>query len=408
MNEVTIQELINSAIQQLSAFHLCDGTMKSYRSCAFKPVSYFYCQKGGLYYHAELMNELRMVYQQQFNLGIISRNTFCWRMRGIRILEEMRKHGYFEWKVFLAKKESLLPCYYEQILSKFIDVIGAIKRVRVYRSITERYFLYLLTHNHNSLEAVSCLDIKNFMIEISASRPKSMDDVITVLSRLHSYLRDEKLMDICFESVLFAPRARDKRVFPCIAVDEIRLVTEQINRETPSGKRDYAIIQLGIRTGLRAGDIAGLKLKDINWKNNEISLVQGKTQERLTLPLDESVGVALIDYILNSRPKSDLPYLFLRSIAPYHQFKDGVSIACVFRKYLKKANITHLPGDGRTFHGLRRTLGTEMVIQGVPLTTVSQVLGHRNVSAAKQYIALNTDGLRQCALSFGSISGGVR
>lgn len=245
------------------------------------------------------------------------------------------------------------------------------------------------------------------MIEISTSRSKSMDDVVTVLKRLHYYLRDEGLMDICFEIVLFAPRARDKKVFPCIAVDEIRLITAQINPETPSGKRDYAIIQLGIYTGLRAGDIVGLRLMDINWKNNEISLVQGKTQERLVLPLDESVGVALIDYILNGRPKSDSPYIFLRSIAPYHQFKDGVSIACVFRKYLKKATITHLPGDGRTFHGLRRTLGTEMVIQGVPLTTVSQVFGHRNGNAAKQYIALNIDGLRQCALGFGFINGGV-
>ncbi|HZK61532.1 MAG TPA: tyrosine-type recombinase/integrase, partial [Anaerovoracaceae bacterium] len=229
-----------------------------------------------------------------------------------------------------------------------------------------------------------------------------------VLRRLHSYLRDEKLMDIRFESVLFAPRARDKKVFPIIAVEEIQCITKQVNQESHSGKRDYAILQLGIYTGLRAGDIADLKLKDINWKNNEISLVQGKTHEPLILPFNESVGAALINYILYGRPKTGSPYIFLRSIAPYHPFKDGVSISCVFRKHLKKANITHLKDDGRTFHGLRRTLGTEMVIQGIPLTTISQVLGHRNQDAAKQYISLDTNGLRQCALDFSSISGGVR
>jgi len=408
MKEVTIQDLITSAIQQLNAFHLCDSTMDSYWSRSFKPVSDLYCQKDALYYHLTLTDELRIFYQEQFELGIISRKTLCWRMRGIGILDEIYQHGCFEWKMFTAEKKLLLSCYYEQILSEFIDVTGDIKRIGIYRSIAERYFLYLFTHSHHTLEAVSCSDIKNFMIEISASRPKSMDDVIAVLRRLHSYLRDEGLMDIYFEIVLFAPRARDKKVFPCIAVDEIRLIAEQINSKTSSGKRDHAIIQLGINTGLRAGDIASLKLMDIHWKNNEISLVQGKTQELLILPLDESVGVALIDYILNNRPQSDSPYIFLRSVAPYHQFKDGVSIACVFRKYLKKANITHFPSDGRTFHGLRRTLGTEMVIQGVPVTTVSQVLGHRTGNSAKQYISLNTDGLRQCALSFGSISGGVR
>ena len=408
MTEVIIQDLINSAIQQLKVFHLCHGTMDSYRNRAFKPVSDFYCQKVELYYQPELMDELKMVYQEQFNLGIISRNTLCWRMRGIKILEEIHQQGCFEWKVFTTQNKTLLPCYYEQILSSFINIAGNIKRIGIYRSIAERYFLYLFTHNHDTLTTVSCSDIKNFMLEISASRPKSMDDVVTVLKRLHSYLRDEGLIDICFEIVLFAPRARDKKVFPCIAIDEIRLVTEQIDPETSSGKRDYAIIQLGIHIGLRAGDIANLKLTDIDWKNNEIHVVQGKTQEQLILPLDESVGTSLIDYILNGRPKSDSPYIFLRSIAPYYQFKDGVSVACVFRKYLKRAGISHTPGDGRTFHGLRRTLGTEMIIQGVPVTTVSQVLGHRSGNAAKQYIALDMDGLRQCALGFDSIRGGAK
>jgi integrase len=408
MNEVMIQDLINSAIQQLNAFHLCDGAMGSYRSRAFKPVSAFFCQKEELHYQLKLMNKLKKFYEEQFKLGIISHNTLCWRMRGIEILEEIRQHGCFKWKVFTAKKKSLLPCYYEQILSGFINIIGNIKRIGIYKYITERYFIYLFTHSHDSLVAVSCMDIKNFMLEISASRPKSMDDVVTVLRRLHSYLRDEKLMDIYFETVLFAPRARDKKVFPCIAVDEIRLITEQINPETPFGKRDFAIIQLGIRMGLRAGDIASLKLTDIDWKNNELNLVQGKTQEQLVLPLDEYVGTSLIDYILNGRPKTDSPYIFLRSIAPYYQFKDGVSVACVFRKYLKKAGISHSSGDGRTFHGLRRTFGTEMIIQGVPVTTVSQVLGHRSSNAAKQYIALDTDGLKVCALGFDSIGGGVK
>jgi len=190
------QNLINSAIQQLNAFHLCDGTLDSYQSRAFKPVSDYYCQKEELYYQPELTDELKMIYYEQFNLGIISRNTFCWRMRGIEILKEMRQHGCFKRKVFNVKK-NLLPCYYEKILSGFIDIIGVIKRIAIYRSIAERYFIYLFTHSHNTLVAVSCSDIKNFMLEISASRPKSMDDVVTVLRWLHSYLRDEGLMHIC-------------------------------------------------------------------------------------------------------------------------------------------------------------------------------------------------------------------
>ncbi|MFT5874452.1 MAG: integrase [Clostridium sp.] len=408
MNKIMIQELISCALNQLCAFNLCGGTIDSYQSCAFKPISNFYKKKGEDYYSSSLTEELKKLYQKEYASGGISRNTVNWRMRGIGILEEIYKYGCFEWKVFTKKKENMLSSYYDQLLSRFIASIGDIKRISIYQSISQRYFLYISTNGHDKFNNVSCIDIKNFMIEISGSRPKSMDDVVAVLKRLHNYLRNNGYTCIRFETVLFAPRARDKNIIPCIPFDEIWHVTQQVDRETPSGKRDNAILQLEIHTGLRAGDIANLKLTDIDWKNSEIQLVQGKTQEQLTLPLAEHAGTALIDYILNGRPKSNSPYMFLRSIAPYNKFKDGVSIACMFRKYLKKAGLSHFERDGRTFHGIRRTLGTEMVIQDVPITTVSQVLGHRTSNAARQYISLNIDGLRQCALELSSIDGGVR
>lgn len=408
MNKIMIQELINCALNQLCELNLCGGTIDSYQSRAFKPISNFYQKIGEDYYSSNLTEELKELYQVQYTSGGISRSTVNWRMRGIGILEEIYRCGCFEWKVFAKRKENLLSSYYDQLFSGFITSIGDIKRISIYQSITQRYFLYIYTHRHYNFSNVSCMDIKNFMIEISESRPKSMDDVVIVLKRLHYYLRNKGYTCIRFEPVLFAPRARDKKIIPCIAVDEIRNVAKQVDCETPSGKRDNAILQLEIYTGLRSGDIANLRLTDIDWKNNEVRLVQGKTKEQLTLPLDKNAGAALIDYILNGRPKSNEPYMFLRSIAPYNKFKDGVSVACIFRKYLKKAGLSHFEGDGRTFHGIRRTLGTEMVIQGVPVTTVSQVLGHHTSNAAIQYISLNIDGLRQCALEFSSIDGGVR
>ena len=408
MNKIMIQELINCALNQLRGLNLCGGTIDSYQVSAFKPISNFYIKKGEDYYSSKLTEELKRLYQEEYTSGDISRNTVNWRMRGIGILEDIYKYGYFEWKVFVKKKENLLSSYYDQLLSRFIASIGNIKSISIYRSISQRYFLYISRNGHNKFSNVSCIDIKNFMIEISGSRPKSMDTVVAVLRRLHNYLRDDGYTCIRFEPVLFAPRARDKKIIPCIPADEIRNVAEQVDHETPSGKRDNAILQLEIHTGLRAGDMASLRLIDIDWKNSEIRIVQGKTQEMLTLPLDAHAGAALIDYILNGRPKSNSPYMFLRSIAPYNKFKDGVSIACIFRKYLKKAGISHFKGDGRTFHGIRRSIGTEMVIQGVPVTTVSQVLGHRTGNAASQYISLNIKDLRQCALEFNSINGGVR
>lgn len=84
---------------------------------------------------------------------------------------------------------------------------------------------------------------------------------------------------------------------------------------------------------------------------------------------------------------------------------DGVSIACIFRKYLRASEISHVTGDGRTIHGIRRSIGTTMVSQKVPVTTVSQVLGHTGIRATKQYISLDLNGLRKCTLSFESLGG---
>lgn len=405
MDEVTIQELIDSATTKLNELQLRDGSIHSYYYRAFQPVSDFYHKNSEAFYRPELMDELSYHYQELFRVGIISRKTLFWRLRGLGILKELYKTGNFEWKVFNTEKESLLSCYYEKILTGFLSSLGDICRIGIFRSIAERYFLFLSTRGHCTIERVSPADIRCFIVDMSVCRPKSMDDVITVLRKLHTYLREEELLDICFEPILFVPRARGRKVLPCFSSDEINLILKQVNTETPSGKRDYAIIQLGICTGLRAGDITNLKLTDVDWKNNEIHLIQGKTKQPLSLPLEERAGNAMIDYILNGRPKSESPNMFLRSLAPYQKFHDGVSVACVFRKYLKMASINHTSGDGKTFHGLRRTLGTEMVVQGIPVTTVSQVLGHHSPETAKQYISLDTDGLKQCALSFGTIGG---
>jgi integrase len=165
---------------------------------------------------------------------------------------------------------------------------------------------------------------------------------------------------------------------------------------------------LAASSGIRAGDIATIRLSDVDWRKSEFHIVQGKTQVTVSLPLNKGAGAALADYILNGRPESKSPEIFLRSLAPYQGFKDGTSVACVLRQRMKAAGVLHTFGDGKTMHGIRRMLGTEMTIKGVPVTTISQVLGHQSDRATKQYISLDIEGLRECALGFDSIMEGSK
>lgn len=98
-------------------------------------------------------------------------------------------------------------------------------------------------------------------------------------------------------------------------------------------------------------------MTDMDWENNAIHLIQGKTDIPLHIPVSKQVLTTVADHILHGRPKTSDCHIFVRHIAPYNGFHDGVSIACIFRKQLKKAGIEHVTGDGRTLHGIRRGLG---------------------------------------------------
>lgn len=93
-------------------------------------------------------------------------------------------------------------------------------------------------------------------------------------------------------------------------MEESDQIIQAVDRNTPVGKRDYAMLLLARYTGLRAVDVIHLQLQDIDWHKNEISIVQHKTQRPLVLPLENIVGNAIVEYILNARPQSDSQSLF--------------------------------------------------------------------------------------------------
>lgn len=401
-----ISDLIQEAMQQLKAFGISEGTLKSYSTRAFHPIMRFYADRSVTECKITFMEELKVVYQKQYTDGIISRNSLNWRLRGVNILLEIHETGFFEWKIFSHKKYIIFTDFFEEIISDFTSLLKCSeKRKQNYKSIVHRFIAHMVDRKMQDFSGVDSILIRDFIMDISNDRPKSMDDVITGLKKFFKYLYEQEYINTTFWTILAAPRSRDHKVKPCMQLDEIIKLIEQINKDSNNGKRDFAIMTLAATTGLRAGDIASLKLTDINWKYCELHLTQGKTQNPLVLPLQRSVLSSVADYILHGRPKSESKYLFLRTCAPYTRFHDGVSISCIFRKYLLVAGIQHSINDGKTLHGIRRMLGTNMVAAGVPVPTVAQVLGHQGIKATKQYISMDLKGLQNCLLLMDSIGG---
>lgn len=404
MENITLYEIIQHSLDILEKeVELSPSSLKVVASRSFKPISDFFTEKHEICYSESLLNTLKEFYHEQLETEIISRNVYNVRIRGIRIVQEVFNNGTFSWNGPPAKAKAGLPENFESIVAGVANSNCSVRKNQEVQTVIRRFLLLLFFLGIDEISQVETGHIQMFLSDISKSRTKSMDQVICSLRKLDSYLTRSGMQGLPYSGLLMAPRARERKVYPCMPQDDIKLILESIDRNTSIGKRDYAMLTLAANSGIRAGDIANIKLSDIDWRKNEIHILQGKTQISLSLPLQKNVGVTLADYILNGRPESKSPQIFLRNLAPYQGFKDGVSVACVLRRHMKMAGVSHKPGDGKTMHGIRRMLGTQMTMGGVPITTIAQILGHQNVSSAKAYISLDIEGLRKCALGFDSI-----
>ncbi len=201
---------------------------------------------------------------------------------------------------------------------------------------------------------------------------------------------------------VYQPAQKKDKVLLGFTHGEVDCILAQPPRTTAMGKRDYAILLLAKNTGLRIGDIIGLRLSDIDWKKSELAVVQRKTGQALLLPLDNETQDAIAEYILEGRPQHACPYIFMKSNAPYGPLTSQ-AVSTLFRKYRSTAGVKSTPYCGKSFHGLRRSIAHWMLEAEVPLTTISQVLGHNRLDSAVPYLSFDEKNLRMCALGLDGV-----
>lgn len=202
------------------------------------------------------------------------------------------------------------------------------------------------------------------------------------------------------EAVPTVPNWRMTSIPRAISPDLVRQLLGSINRRTAMGRRDYAILLLLARLGLRAGEVAGLELKDIDWNAGLVS-IRRKGGQRGVLPLPAEVGAAIAAYLRHGRPQGNGRSIFLRSRAPIRGLHP-VAITCVVRNSLTRAGI-EAPTKGA--HQFRHGLATDMLRHGGSLMEIGEVLGHRSPETTRIYTKVDMDALRPLALPW---PGGVR
>ena len=184
---------------------------------------------------------------------------------------------------------------------------------------------------------------------------------------------------------------------------EVACILAAVDRSTALGRRNYAILLLAARYGLRPADIRRLTLDEIDWRGARIDLRQVKTGRALALPLLPDIAHALSAYRRDGRPASADRTVFLRHRAPFEPFAAENNLMAILRGALQRAGLAARPGR-RGIYLFRHTLATRLLAYGRPLKTIADVLGHASTETTYGYTRVDLVGLRTVAISAAEVS----
>lgn len=365
----------------------------------------YYKGQGLCVYDPAVTEDFLQKLKGRFEAGEISREFLRQIHQIAKRLNEFYLTGTLRVDIPRHGTRYLLSSYYERLVELFLahqrygtntqhDAEWAVRK----------YLYYFESHGHTELSTVTLDDVQRFILQVASEvKTSTLHDLFLYLRHFHTFLKE--VGEMAPDGVgLFSHKVyREMPIQGYVTDEELERILNVIDTSTEAGKRNRAIILLGATTGLRACDIIRLTLKDIDWRKGEIRVEQSKTDQPVRLPLLSEAGAAIQDYILNARPQTKCPELFLRCAAPKTAIMDAASIGTMFTDYERRAGIERQPLDGKGFHGLRRRLAKKLLVTGSPLTMVAQVLGQTDTHSALQYLSLDTGNLKECALNFDGI-----
>lgn len=329
--------------------------------------------------------------------------TLRYCVRAVRVLIEFAQHGCFHrWRSH--SRQQPLPSALQEIQQAYEEACrreGIRERtIDTRRDMLRRLGEFMVSRGMANFTDLTAAILSDFIV--SQSRYNANTVCLTVrnlrlfLRHLHQY--GHHPVDLSTTLPRVPGRFRDLLPTTMTTEDVARLLAA-VDRDSPLGKRDYAILLLAARLGMRVSDICTLRLEHIDWDAGRIQKPQSKTGQLLDLPLLEEVGWALIDYLQHGRPQRADREVFLTHEAPIHPFASGSSgLFTVMERYRRRAGIPAPPDARRGMHALRHAVASHLLEQGTPFSVISGVLGHIDADTTRVYTKIDIERLRECAL----------
>lgn len=320
----------------------------------------------------------------------------------MRILDDYYLHG-----VIIAhpngriKKEALMSDYLRELLCSYVVDCETNEQsaysIKSQRGRVRLFLEYLESCNKGHVSNIDALAISDYLKTILSRHEKSVAADLVAMRSFFRWLYREEITETDWS--LSVPKAK-RYNYPDIPSvwkkEDVIALLGAIDRAGPVGKRDFAILSLATKLGMRSVDIRFLRLRNLDFAVKKISFSQHKTGNEITFPMTDEIGWALADWLKNGRPKyCSHDFVFSSIQTPFGQLSDFNRLIV---KYVRAAGLSIDNQKHHGMHSLRHTLASTLLEQGVALPLITDVLGHMDPKSTSIYLHCDIEGLRRCAL----------
>ena len=400
MNE-EYEILTQKATAELERFHYAKSTLNRYQLCWSRFKDYAVSKEIAKFDD----DALEQYFQDTFGCSYLHPvppvpRSISGYHRALNVLAQVKDTGAFYKR--RATKDHTIDERYQPAAEEFMTVKCApLARTskRQMRTHMESFLGFLSANEIYDYNKIT----KNVILSFWDTRSK-----VTKGTRLYDSYFLHKFFDFLYENgytvvdnSVFVPKVKgfNKGKIPSYyTVDELTTLLASVDRSSPIGKRDYALLLFAVRYGPRVEDIRYLKLNEIDWDKSVISYVQEKSGKRITLKLYDDVATAFIDYFKNGRPETECRNVFVRHNAPFNQFGSEDNLHYIISKYMRFAGFNDFHRRKRGLYSMRHSIAGNLLNEGTPMPTVSEVLNHSKTDTTMHYTKIAVEQMKSCAL----------
>jgi integrase len=399
--KVSIDFLIVKAEIEMQHLNLTESTIGQYRHAWVDIRRYFHG-------HSFCKYDEQLMYQFIHDIGL-SRSAgimkeWKWKInrKAAIVLIEVANTGKFQWGL-IGKGTNCANAEIEAIHQQHVESLRhrnlSQSTVNLYDYVFRKLMEFTGSKTTDDVFSFNPEKVHHAIVEFAGiCNRRSMSTILPILRSILTFINVSGYTTTDLSGIVMSGFVQRKSVASYISEKDQSVLLKRIDQEP---KRTKAIILLALRLGLRDCDICGLTFQNIDWHNDRIMLLQEKTEEPITLPLLPDVGNALMDYILNERPKRDqYPYVFLRKQAPHKKLTTTYAICS---NLLNKLGIKPINSTSVGTHVFRYTVVHRLLVAKTPHQVITDILGHVSKESDKPYLSMEESMLRLCALDLSVI-----